>query len=349
MSIFSGRSWLKFRRNGTAVAGLVFISMMICISFLGLLVRPDKTVNANTQRLEISKKEPGFEVEVAWFGESPKIDFTSWWNGGFEDKRISVALSEIRKDSNGQPIEYKVYGSDEWIAWPNGAYEIDRVKFLLGTDKYGRDLLSRLLAGAKISLSVGVIAVFISLVVGLILGLVAGYYRGWVDNLIMWFTNVVWAVPTLLLVMAITFAFGTGLWKVFLAVGLTMWVEVARITRGQVLSVREKEYIEAARALGFSDIRIMFRHVLPNIWSPIIVISAANFASAILIEAGLSFLGLGAQIPVPSWGNMIREHYAFITTDLAYLAIVPGLMIMLLVLSFMLVGNGLRDALDVKS
>jgi peptide/nickel transport system permease protein len=197
-------------------------------------------------------------------------------------------------------------------------------------------------------LSVGAIAVLISLLVGLTLGLLAGYYRGWVDAFIMWFTNVVWAVPTLLLVMAITFAFGTGFWKVFLAVGLTMWVEVARITRGQVLSVREKEYVEAARAIGLPDRRIIFRHILPNILSPIIVISAANFASAILIEAGLSFLGLGAQIPTPSWGNMIREHYAYLTTDLAYLAIVPGVMIMLLVLSFMMIGNGLRDALDVR-
>jgi peptide/nickel transport system permease protein len=150
------------------------------------------------------------------------------------------------------------------------------------------------------------------------------------------------------LVMAITFAFGTGFWIIFLAVGLTMWVEVARITRGQVLSVREKEFVEAARALGYSESRIIFRHILPNIISPVIVISAANFASAILIEAGLSFLGLGAQIPAPSWGNIIREHYAYITTDLAYLAIVPGFLIMLLVLAFMMVGNGLRDALDVR-
>ncbi len=204
------------------------------------------------------------------------------------------------------------------------------------------------MAGSSISLAVGAIAVIISLLIGLLIGLVAGYFRGWVDAVLMWFTNVVWAIPTLILVMAITFAFGTGFWKVFLAVGLTMWVEVARIARGQVLSVREKEYIEAARALGFSEMRIILKHVLPNILSPIIVISAANFASAILIEAGLSFLGLGAQIPAPSWGNMIREHYSYITTDLAYLAILPGLCIMLLVLSFMMVGNGLRDALDVR-
>ena len=228
-------------------------------------------------------------------------------------------------------------------------WDVEQRTYILGTDKYGRDLLSRLMAGTVISLAVGAIAVLISLLVGLTLGLVAGYYRGWVDSLIMWFTNVVWAIPTLLLVMAITFAFGTGFWKVFLAVGLTMWVEVARIARGQVLSIREKEYIEAARALGFRDVRIIFKHILPNIWSPVIVISAANFASAILIEAGLSFLGLGAQIPTPSWGNMIREHYSYITTDLAYLALIPGLLIMMLVLSFMMIGNGLRDALDVKS
>lgn len=220
--------------------------------------------------------------------------------------------------------------------------------YWLGTDKYGRDLLSRLMAGAVVSLAVGAIAVIISLLVGLTLGLIAGYYRGITDKIIMWFTNVIWAIPTLILVMAITFAFGTGFWIIFLAVGLTMWVEVARITRGQVLSVREKEYVEAARALGFSEGRIIFKHILPNILSPVIVISAANFASAILIEAGLSFLGLGAQIPTPSWGNIIREHYAYITTDLAYLAIVPGVLIMMLVLAFMMVGNGLRDALDVR-
>ncbi|MFM7235129.1 MAG: ABC transporter permease, partial [Flavobacteriales bacterium] len=243
--------------------------------------------------------------------------------------------------------EGKFISKNELLLNAAGGVEFART-FLLGTDKYGRDLLSRLMAGTIISLAVGAIAVFISLLIGLTVGLVAGYFRGKIDSILMWFTNVIWAVPTLILVMAITFAFGTGFWKVFLAVGLTMWVEVARIARGQVLSIREKEYIEAARAMGFSEMRIIFNHVLPNILSPIIVISAANFASAILIEAGLSFLGLGAQIPTPSWGNMIREHYAFITTDLAYLALVPGSMIMLLVLAFMMVGNGLRDALDVR-
>ncbi len=165
----------------------------------------------------------------------------------------------------------------------------------------------------------------------------------------MWVINVVWSVPTLLLVIAITFALGKGFWQVFVAVGLTMWVEVARVVRGQVLSIREKEYVEAGRALGFSDFRLIFYHILPNVMGIVIVISAANFASAILLEAGLSFLGMGVQPPVPSWGTMIKENYPYIVLDYAYLAILPGLAIMFLVLAFMLMGNALRDALDVRT
>lgn len=219
-------------------------------------------------------------------------------------------------------------------------------RFLLGTDRFGRDMLSQLIIGTRVSLSVGFIAVFISLVIGVTLGSLAGYFRGRLDNLIMWLINVIWSIPTLLLVIAITFAIGKGFWQVFLAVGLTMWVDVARVARGQVLSLREKEFVEAGRALGLGSYRIITRHILPNIMGPVIVISAANFASAILIEAGLSFLGIGVQPPMPSWGTMIREHYGYIILDKGYLAFLPGVMIMLMVLAFMITGNGLRDALD---
>lgn len=222
-------------------------------------------------------------------------------------------------------------------------------KYLLGTDKYGRDLLSRLMAGTWISLSVGFISVFISLVIGITLGAIAGYYRGWVDDVIIWIINVVWSIPTLLLVIAITLALGKDFWQVFVAVGLTMWVEVARVVRGQVLSLREKEFVEAGRALGFNDKRIMLRHIIPNVLGPVIVISAINFASAILIEAGLSYLGIGAQPPQATWGKMISEHKGYIITGDAYLAVLPGVAITLMVLAFVLVGNGLRDAMDSKS
>ncbi len=221
-------------------------------------------------------------------------------------------------------------------------------RFLLGTDRFGRDILSQIMIGTRVSLSVGFISVLISLIIGILLGALAGYFKGWVDNLIMWFINVVWSIPTLLLVIAITFVLGKGFWQVFIAIGLTMWVEVARVVRGQILSIREKEFVEAGVALGYKHSRIIFRHILPNVMAPVIVISAANFASAILIEAGLSFLGIGVQPPMPSWGTMIKEHYGYIILDSAYLAIIPGIAIMLTVLAFMLTGNALRDALDVK-
>jgi len=218
--------------------------------------------------------------------------------------------------------------------------------YWLGTDRYGRDLLSQIIIGARVSLSVGFIAISIALVLGILLGSLAGFFRGKVDNFIMWLINVVWSIPTLLLVIAITFALGKGFWQVFIAVGLTMWVDVARVVRGQIISLRENEFVEAARALGLPDFRIITRHILPNITGPVVVISAANFASAILIEAGLSFLGIGVQPPMPSWGTMIRENYGYIILDKAFLAVIPGICIMMLVMAFMLVGNGLRDAIE---
>lgn len=220
--------------------------------------------------------------------------------------------------------------------------------FLLGTDRFGRDLLSRILIGTRVSLSVGFISVFISLIIGITLGSLSGFFRGRIDDLIMWLINVVWSIPTLLLVIAITFALGKGFWQVFIAVGLTMWVEVARVVRGQIISLREKEYVEAARAMGYSNYRIIRKHILPNVMAPVIVISAANFAAAILIEAGLSFLGIGVQPPMPSWGGMIKEHYGYLVLDAYFLALLPGIAIIFMVLAFMVMGNGLREALDVK-
>ncbi|MFN6945580.1 MAG: ABC transporter permease [Cytophagaceae bacterium] len=227
----------------------------------------------------------------------------------------------------------------------------ERRKFLFGTDKAGRDILSRLLFGSRISLSIGFISVLISVVVGVTLGALGGFFGGKVDNLIMWFMTVVWSIPGIMLVIAISLALQSkGVWVAFVAVGLTMWVEVARVVRGQIMSIKEKLFVEAAYALGIGSIQIIFKHILPNILGPLIVIATSNFASAILIEAGLSFLGLGVQPPMPSWGMMVFEGYTSIgSKDSAYLVVLPSVAISVLVLAFNLFGNGLRDAYDPKT
>jgi peptide/nickel transport system permease protein len=185
--------------------------------------------------------------------------------------------------------------------------------------------------------------------VGVFLGAIAGYYGGKLDALISWLINVIWSLPSLLLVIAISFALGKGFWQVFIAIGLSMWVEVARLVRGQILSIKEVEYVEAAKALGYHEFRIIFRHILPNILGPLLVMASANFASAILLEAGLSFLGFGAQPPIPTWGGMVKEHYGYIIMDAAYLAMIPGLAIMMLVYAFNIFSSGIRDAFDQKN
>ncbi|MCD8404425.1 ABC transporter permease [Tenacibaculum dicentrarchi] len=344
----------KFIESKTGVFSFLFIIFCGCMAVFCYLIAPDNSNSANQMHLEIHSKSPGFSVQM--LSIPSKLKEKQSWFSVFIDGKKNVA-TEIPIKSyqlKDNQLEIVKYSDGLSKAYPLSLFKnkpekyIQQKTFWFGTDKYGRDLLSRLLIGARISFFIGFIAVFISLLIGIPVGAIAGYFGGKIDNFIMWIINITWSIPTLLLVIAITLALGKGFWQVFIAVGLTMWVEVARVVRGQVITTKEQQYVEAAKALGFSDFRIIFKHILPNILAPIIVISAANFAAAILIESGLSFLGIGAQPPTPSWGAMIKNHYNYIILGKPFLALIPGLAIMSLVMAFMLIGNTLRDALDVK-
>jgi peptide/nickel transport system permease protein len=226
-------------------------------------------------------------------------------------------------------------------------FETPSKDFLLGTDEFGRDILSRLIYGARISLQVGFIAVGIALVVGGVLGAAAGYYGGWIDNGIMRVMDVLLSIPQTLLAIAIAAALGPGLFNLMIAVGIATVPTYARIVRGSVLSIREMEFIEAARAVGSSDLRIILKHILPNSMAPIIVQSTIGVALAILNAAGLSFIGLGIQPPYPEWGAMLSGGRQYIR-DYPHLTLYPGLVIMFTILALNFLGDGLRDALDPK-
>ena len=345
----------RLLRNKGALFGLIVIGLSVLVAIFAYFIAPDSSPNANRIIVEIGGRPPGFKQQFLirpkdrpvpmafpWvrllYGEEDAVDFIPI--NSYVRKQDSIVVQKFIDEGVEERRSYSTAYTRTWVTTET---------FWLGTDKYGRDILSRLLIGVRVSLAVGMITVLLSLSVGVLLGSLAGYFRGRVDEIILWLVNVIWSIPTLLLVFAIMLVLGKGFWQVFIAIGLTLWVNVARVIRGQVLAAREREYVEAARALGYSHARILFRHILPNVMGPVWVVAASNFASAIVIEAGLSFLGVGVQPPQPSWGLMIKENYNFIITHNPMLALAPGLAIMLLVLAFNLLGNGLRDVLNVRT
>ncbi len=361
----TSRFWKRFRQNKTALVSVMYILAVVLVAVFAYPLSPDHTTDANTVIVELGTRKPGFEC--LFLKKNPSelkstqglFDFLI--NGrktnvelipmtSYTIKNDSIYINHILDEQLSEPLSFSL---KQILPSANSSDNIEEKiiihrTFWLGTDRQGRDVLSRLLIGTRVSMAVGFIAVLISIFIGVLLGALSGYFGGWIDQLITWLINVLWAIPTLLLVFAITFALGKGFWQIFIAVGFTMWVGTARLIRGQVLSLKELEFIQAAKVMGFSSSRIIIKHILPNVLGPTIVMAASNFATAILIEAGLSFLGIGVQPPVSSWGLMIKENYNFIITNHPMLAIIPGLAIMLIVLAFNLLGNALRDALDVK-
>ena len=340
---------------------LSFIFFIFFISIFAYMISPDDSQNANNMSLSIHSKPPLFKTMILKIpNQSKNLNFFRFF---FGREKIDQEIPIIKSVWIDGILHYQPYGfNDSFLKkiqinkFPRGLSYHDIQKkyiytktFFFGTDKFGRDILSRILIGSRVSISIGFISVIISLIIGLALGLISGYYGGYIDTAVMFLINIFWSIPTLLIVIAISIALGKGYWQVFVAVGFSMWVDIARLVRGQVISIKEKKYIKASKVLGFSDNKIILNHILPMIVPTLIVISAANFASAILIESGLSFLGIGIQPPTPSWGGMIKEHFRYILLGKAYLAIIPGVFIVLIVLSFITLGNKLRDILDVKN
>ncbi len=333
-------SWKKLKRSISAMIGLYLIGLIVFLAVFADIVSP---YDPNRQILEYTVKPTGFRGNVIYKRNPARPDEPH--PVAIESYSLSgstLHYTDLAGSSYTVPAT-ELYGTSE-AEWH------DEPLFILGTDNFGRDVLSRLIYGARISLYIAIISQVISLAIGIVLGALAGYFRGWVDDVLMWLTNVVWSFPSILLVIAFSVALGQGEWQTFVAIGVSTWVDVARIIRGQFFSLREAEFVEAARALGFGHIRTIFRHILPNTLGPITVVATAGFASAIVAEAGLSFLGLGVQPPTASWGQMIRDArgYLAVGSNLA-LALYPSIAIAMAVFAFNLLGDGLRDALDPRT
>jgi len=330
-------SWIRFKRNKLAMAGLIILILLVLIAIFAGILAPFDPID---QTLEYATKPSGFRGNVIVKKALDGTDF--------------IPIQKINNISADSVFYTDFTGSNASIA-KSELIDIDesdwhkKPKYVLGTDRYGRDILSRLIYGSRVSLSVGVISESIAIFIGVFLGALAGYFRGKTDAGIMWLINVVWAFPSILFIIALSVVLGKGFWQSFVAIGLTGWVDIARIVRGQFFSLRETEYVEATRALGYKPTRIIFKHILPNTIGPIIVTGTAGLATAIIFEASLSFLGLGVQPPTASWGQMVFDGYKYIVAGTNYgLAVYPSIAIMLTVFAVNLIGDGLRDAFDPK-
>lgn len=357
-------AWRSFRKRTVALVALVITGLLYSTALLAPLLAPyepndqqDFTVTAfqppfstlTALRLKAQRafsiplrEDSSFSAQLA-----NRLIERNWWLRlhGDTEQKIFVTDFQLLGDTVVLQQDFRtrrLARSD----LADGDF-VMRKFYLLGTDQYGRDIFSRIIYGSRISLSIGFLVVFISITIGTVLGITAGYFGGVVDSIIMRTVDVLIAFPRIFLILIVIALFGNSIFLIVLTISLTGWMNVSRIVRSQALSLKEQDFVQACRALGFSDARIIFRHLVPNALTPVIVAATLSIGNIILVEAALSFLGLGVQPPTPSWGNIISEGRDNLLSHW-WISTFPGLAIVLTVVCFNLVGDGVRDALDPR-
>ncbi|MCS6988398.1 MAG: ABC transporter permease [Chloroherpetonaceae bacterium] len=361
-------AWRAFKKRTIAVVAMCVIAALYGVALLAPMLSPYDP-NAQQDFIATALQPPGSALDCLFFKEAETQtiplregdDLASRLANaliaqnyalrlrGETERKLIVNSYRIESDNVvcKQGMREKTVPLSELKTNPDGSLVVEKRFYLMGTDQYGRDIFSRVIYGSRISLSIGFLVVAIAITLGMILGVVSGYFGGWVDNLIMRFVDVLIAFPSFFLILIIIASFGNSIYLIVLTISFTSWMGVSRLVRSQVLSLKEQEFIQAARALGLSNSRIIFKHLVPNSLTPVIIAATLRIGGIILTEAALSFLGLGVQPPTASWGNIINEGRDNLLNHW-WISTFPGLAIVLTVVSFNLLGDGVRDALDPR-
>ena len=373
------------------------LMLTFAVAFLGAIIRPDKTEDANEQMISLAELPPFSKVNFLKIKKNKIVDQKPWYDlvldGSQESSYYLVPYSDYSIESNKVKLQVRSSGeitetrdffiedviyalTDEQTRQLRSSGYLDRDEvdlyrnyitsvikdkvelleqdhlvsrnYILGSDPFGRDMLSRMMAGSYVTLIVGVSSVMIALIIGLFIGVMAGYFGGFLDRFLSWLMNVFWSVPAILLVISLTLILGQGVRSLVLGIGLILWVEMAQVIRNEVRNLLQKEYVKAAQLMGLNDFKILYHHIIPNLTGVILVLAVGNFAQAILLEAGLNFLGVGITLPSPSWGGMVRELYGFLITNGAFMALIPSVSIVVLVSCAVILSSEFKRQFNLK-